>query len=167
MNPLFDDRVQELVMHDPLLASELPKKSPDRVYGLQATKNFEQILFSRASIDRGMQTVGDLVRSSPFKEGIASLLFPFLILEAKSGRSSYNFNDIFNQTAFPIQTLLKLQEHLRAQVQENEAGPSPLVWYFAYKGDSWRVYGCYSTQEEPARYVSFPSSNIQMTDTLL
>ncbi|KAL2042352.1 hypothetical protein N7G274_004841 [Stereocaulon virgatum] len=34
---LFDDRVQEIILHQPLLSSELPKQEPDRVYGLQAT----------------------------------------------------------------------------------------------------------------------------------
>ena len=158
-NPLFDDRTQEFFLHDPLLRSELPRQGPDRVYGLQLTKNFENLLSEPMAIpadNRDSSVLGDNIRISPFKEGIEPLLFPFLILEAKSESSSQGFDAIQTQTAFPIWALLKLQEDLQAQVVETELRTSPLVWFFANRGDAWRLFGCYLTENETdktKRYV--------------
>jgi hypothetical protein len=80
-------------------------------------------------------------------------LFPFLILEAKSEKSSNGFNDIQTQTAFPILALLKLQEDLLAQVPDGDVADGPLIWFFANRGDSWRVYGCCLSGEQPSGYV--------------
>lgn len=100
-------------------------------------------------------SVGECIGSSPFKEGTEPLLFPFLILEAKAGKSSNGFVDIQTQTMFPILALLKLQEDLQNQmIDTTESDLGPLVWFFANRGDSWRVYGCYLTDDEPPRYVS-------------
>jgi hypothetical protein len=147
-----------MIIHDPLIRSELPRHEPDRVYGLQATKNFNQLLSQTASSSMGASdgtTVGERVRSSPFKEGTEPLLFPFLILEAKSESSTSGFGDIQFQTAFPIFALLKLQEDLQAQAKAPELGAIPLVWFFANRGDAWRVYGCFVSNSENSRYVSF------------
>jgi hypothetical protein len=155
-NPLFDDRTEDRILHDPLIRSQLSKQKPDRVYGLQATKNFDQLLSKTASGSLGAidgTSVGEIVRSSPFKEGTEPLLFPFLILEAKSESSSNGFGDIQIQTAFPIFALLKLQEDLQAQATESESGVAPLVWFFANRGDAWRIYGCFVSNSETSRYV--------------
>lgn len=118
-----------MIIHDSLLRSQLPKQEPDRVYGLQATNNFEKLLSTpmpgTLSSDADT-TLGELVRSSPFKDGIEPLLFPFLILEAKSGKSSSGFREIQMQTAFPIFALLKLQQDLVAQVQDAGANKKGL-----------------------------------------
>jgi len=158
-NPLFDDRTQELILHDHTLRSELPKQEPDRIYGLQATRNFEDLLsrsMPRTSTRTDPTTVGDLVRSSPFKAESDPLLFPFLVLEAKSESSSNGFDDIQTQTAFPIWALLKLQEDLQLHMADAESCFDPLVWFLASRGDAWRVYGCHLTRgvnNEPTRYV--------------
>jgi hypothetical protein len=147
-----------MIIHDPLIRSQLPRQQPDRVYGLQATKNFNQLLSQTASGSLGPSdgtTVGERVRSSPFKEGTEPLLFPFLVLEAKSESSSSGFGDIQNQTAFPIFTLLRLQEDLQAQAKASELGAIPLVWFFANRGDAWRVYGCFVSNSETSKYVCF------------
>ena len=159
-NPLFDDRAQELIIHDDALRSELPKQQPDRIYGLQATRNFKDLLsqqMPRASTRTGLTTVGDLVRSTPFKAASDPLLFPFLVLEAKSETSPNGFDDIQVQTAFPIWALLKLQEDLQSQMVDSRSCFDPLVWFFASRGDAWRVYGCSLVRgedHEPNRYVS-------------
>src|SRR5271156_748325 len=155
-NSLFDDRTQEVIIHDPLIRSQLPKQEPDRVYGLQATKNFDQLLSKTASGSLGASngtTIREIVRSSPFKEGIEPLLFPFLILEAKSESSSHGFGDMQIQTAFPIYALLKLQEGLQEQATASELGAIPLVWSLANRGDAWRVYGCFVSNSENSTYV--------------
>lgn len=157
-----------MILHDPLLRSELPKQEPDRVYGLQATRNFENLLSAPAANTRGFgdrPNIREAIRSSPLREGSEPLLFPFLILEAKSEKSSSGFDDIQAQTAFPIWTLLKLQEELQGKVTDTESEFGPLVWFFANRGDAWRVYGCYAT-EEPKRYVgavlSFLNAHISL-----
>jgi hypothetical protein len=150
-----------VIIHDPLLRSQLPKQEPDRVYGLQATDNFEKLLSTpvpRTLADDSDVTLGETVRSCPFKDGVEPLLFPFLILEAKSEKSSNGFNDIQAQTAFPIFALLKLQEDLNARVPDGHIANGPLIWFFANRGDAWRVYGCCLSDGEPTRYVRIISN---------
>jgi len=148
----------------------LPKQEPDRVYGLRATRNFQKLLSKQAinSLTSGERlTIGEIVRTSPFKEGVEPLLFPFLVLEAKSEKSANGFGDIQTQTAFPILALLKLQEDLQAKVEDSIPDSGPLVWFFANRGDAWRVYGCYVTANNPARYVSFIFSTLDLRNLFL
>ncbi|GCB27320.1 hypothetical protein AAWM_10205 [Aspergillus awamori] len=144
-NPLFDDRAQEFVVYDELLRSQLPKQGPDRVLGLQKSRNFDSLLRSpiRHEIAKNPDdTISDILKISPFKSEADPLLFPFLLLEAKSETSSCGFDAIQVQSAFPIYALLKLQEELRSCVdwQSGEERFEPLVWFFASRGDQWRVY---------------------------
>jgi len=155
-NPLFDDRTEEPIIHDPQNESGSAHKKPDRVYGLQCTKNFDQLLSKPVSMPWGEPdgcTVGERVRTSPFKERPQPLLFPFLILEAKSESSPNGFGAIQKQTASPIFALLKLQEDLQGQARASDSAAAPLVWFFAYRGDAWRVYGCFVSNSETSRYV--------------
>lgn len=154
-----------MIVHDALLRSELPKQEPDRVYGLQATRNFQKLLSKPAmnsSVDGERLSIGEAIRTSPFREGVEPLLFPFLVLEAKSEKSSNGFEDIQTQTAFPILALLKLQEGLQARVEDGISEAGSLVWFFANRGDAWRVYGCYVTADNPPRYVSFIFSTLNL-----
>ena len=149
-NLLFDSRAEELIMHEPLVEKiQLPKKKPDRIFGLKKTKAFAKIL----DVD-GRDNDEDS-RCSPFKDCNDPLLFPFLIIEAKPEKKSVGFEETQTQTALPIWELLRLQESIRAEVSEESHSTCPLVWFFANRGDSWRVYGCYVTQNEPKRYVSY------------
>lgn len=147
-NLIFDDRAEELIIHGPLVDTHLPKKKPDRIFGLKKTKAFAEIL----DVKKGYNN--EASRCSPFKENTDPLLFPFLIIEAKPERRSAGFKEIQIQTALPIWELLKLQESIRVEVPGESHSGSPLIWFFANRGDSWRVYGCYVTQE-PKQYVSY------------
>lgn len=112
----------------------LPKQQPDRVYGLNQTTNFDKLLSQHVLSDdasTSRTTVRAAVRTTPFKEGVEPLLFPFLVLEAKSEKSLNGFDDIQAQTAFPIWTLLKLQQDLLATVADDDSESGPLVWFFA------------------------------------
>lgn len=146
---LFDDRSEEIIIHDPLVKKQLPTKKPDRVYGLKKTKAFAKLLDTEAEDN------DYTFRCSPFKDFNDPLLFPFLIIEAKPEKMSVGFEEARIQTALPIWGLLKLQESLSGEVSQKSDGATPLVWYFASRGDSWRVYGCYITQTQPKNYVSF------------
>lgn len=133
------------------MKSNMPIREPDRVYGLTATTNFKDELSAEG--------VMDVIESCPFK-GSDDPLFPFLILEAKSEKCNDGFHDVINQTALPILALLQLQAALRTRVGA-KGEVEPLVWFFANRGDSWRVYACYVVDEVdgnpvPVHYVRTP-----------
>src|SRR6266536_2230975 len=96
------------------------KEVPDRVYGLRVTKRLERLLLwtedKRAS--SGGKTIGESIRTSPFRPNGEPIIFPFLALEAKSEKGRDGFSDVEMQTAFTIHALLKLQEDLRKAAGE-------------------------------------------------
>jgi hypothetical protein len=128
-----------------MVRSEVPRQRPDRVWGLRRTKAFEKYLPSNS----------DPITSSPFSDFVDPVLFPFLILEAKRERYSEGFEEMEMQTALPIWRLLQLQESLHFKTSQDS---SALVWFFASRGDLWRVYGCYSSSNgnevKTSKYVS-------------
>lgn len=112
LDPLFSYRAEELVEHEESVRLALARQEhPDRVYGLRETKIFENVLCSPSSThtraDGGFMLVSEAIRITPFKQAGEPLLFPFLILEAKSAKGE-DFHSIQLQTAFPIRTLLKM-----------------------------------------------------------
>lgn len=121
------------MVHDPsddLARRGLSKQKPDRIFGLKQTSELQFCLKPQTNL-----------RHSPFSDGLLS--YPFLILEAKKESGTYGFSDVEDQTAFPIRTLLKIQQALQdasAPATINKVGP--LVWFLANRGDEWRVYGC-------------------------
>ena len=147
-----------------------PRK-PDRVYGLQQTKFFAQALqVITAAIQDRVTEEAELDENfkafqfTPFEERARPLIFPFLISEAKTERGD-SFDACERQTAFPIWTLLRMQEVLQARSKQGltEQGGS-LVWFFANRGEEWRLYECFTDIEEDGRdqhtsYVSYPLPN--------
>ncbi|KAH8685482.1 hypothetical protein BGZ60DRAFT_395270 [Tricladium varicosporioides] len=125
--PIFQSVVGQEVSHEPednLANSGIPMK-PDRVIGLSRTEKF------RGSIDACiMNLVHDPVKSD-------DMVYPFLVLEAKRERNPPGFRAIEAQTAFSIRRFLRIQEDLRTSCQGDF---DPLVWFFAYQGDEWRLY---------------------------
>jgi hypothetical protein len=112
-------------------------RQPDRVFGLSQTKVFKEHITSQRQL-----------RHSPFADG--NVLYPFLIIEAKSEKGSSGFDSIESQTAFPIRTLLKLQQDLSSVC---ETSVNPLVWFLANQGDEWRLYA--SITDGP-KFVCYP-----------
>lgn len=146
------------MLHDLPSLSGSPEKvperlrKPDRVYGLRETETFEGLLEQVAKESLTKDTVRQWIRTSPFKDMARPLLFPFLILEAKSEKSSDGFEQIQCQTALPIKVLLQLQDGLqRKTIQISSSGP--LLWFLSCRGDTWRVHGCYIRDEEVRSYV--------------
>lgn len=77
------------------------------------------------------------------------LLFPFLVLEAKSDSSARSWHQIELQTALSIRTFLETQESLRAACGKDSKWQSgPLVWLITNRGGDWHVYAAYI---EPVR----------------
>jgi hypothetical protein len=138
------------MIHPQEVGDELPKKSekPDRVYGLRRTKRLERLLLwsENKHTAFGGKMIGDSIKSSPFRPDGEPIVFPFLIVEAKSEKAKDSFSDIEIQTAFSIRTLLQLQQDLRDAVGAQEHPDSdlrPLVWFLCYKGETWRVSAGY------------------------
>jgi hypothetical protein len=85
---------------------------------------------------------------TPFEDRARPLVFPYLISEAKTERGD-SFEACERQTAFPIWNLLKLQENLQVCSQQRlEEQGGPFVWFFANRGEEWRLYGCFTDIEE-------------------
>lgn len=141
------------------LQSELPKREekPDRVYGLQRTQRLERLLLwgndKRPSAKS--RPLGENLKSSPFRADGEPIVFPFLVLEAKSEKGADSFTDIEVQTAFAIRELLSIQDGLKQAAEEGadwDAGP--LVWFLSCKGEQWRVSAaCISMKNKNPYYV--------------
>jgi len=153
LNKIFADRADNLIIHGGEAASELPQRKPDRVYGLQQTKRFENLL---EKVMTGVQTfTRESIDITPFGDCEAPIIFPFLISESKTERGD-SFESCERQTAFPIWKLLSLQERLQiASNRRNGETGGPFTWFFANRGEDWRVYGCYTSyQDDVTHYVS-------------
>lgn len=164
---LFDDRVQQIVLYDPQVGLKLPSLSPDRVFGLRKTEAFDKAFDALMSSLGGCPPIDTVIRCTPFQDCNDPLLFPFLILEAKREKDSSNFNDIETQTAIPIWALLQLQEGMQAKIRGLTPSASPLVWFLASRGDYWKVYGSYITEDEPQKYVRLKRKSQKIYNHLL
>jgi len=98
---------------------------PDRVVGLRKTKGFQ----------RDIASSPHQLNHSPVSG--MDMLYPFLVLEAKRVDDAPGFRSVERQTAFPLRRFLKLQEALKKASSKNL---DPLVWFFAYQGEVWRLY---------------------------
>ena len=94
---LFSDRAEEKIRHDPPLpVTSQPEKrkhyeKPDRVYGLKQTDNLKLLLDSddkRAVTTTPSPSLRETIEVSPFKPEGKPLLYPFLIIEAKSSKGA-------------------------------------------------------------------------------
>jgi hypothetical protein len=166
LSPIFSSRLEEpnYLPHDHKAEFDPVKNRPDRIHGLQSTTSIEKMLhrhFAAQSQQNSepSQRLADVlqVTCNPDRGG-KNLLFPFLVMEAKKGRS--DFDEIEIQTAHPIINLLDLQHQLQHnEFNEMEVPGGPLAWFLANIGERWKVYGCYVTssgdRSQPS-WVSFP-----------
>jgi hypothetical protein len=132
------------------------EKKPDRIYGLRTTDAMDKILQQPrlSHLQEGSEfpeTLTSRLKMScnPDSGGRASI-YPFLVMEAKSLKGGSNFKSIEAQTALPIRNHLYLQLKLQEDEFNRMKVPGgPLTWFFAYMGETWRVYGCYVTKSGP------------------
>ncbi|PIG89931.1 hypothetical protein AARAC_003547 [Aspergillus arachidicola] len=150
VNMVFSDRTQAAIKHDPPLPIEGRRRGqlseePDRVYGLRDTGSLREAL---NSIDKhtayagSAQRLRDTIEISPFHDEGERLLFPFLIMEAKSGKHG-DMAAAEMQTAFCIRRLLRLQHELRNAGECRDGTFEPLVWFLSWSGERWNVAGCF------------------------
>jgi hypothetical protein len=148
VNMIFSDRAETSIHYDPPLPIRSRKKSskkyeqPDRVYGLIETQNFKALLDSankRVTLDSEEQLLRDTLEASPFRGDRKPLLFPFLLIEAKSDTVGDSAG-VEMQSAFTIQRLLTVQGELRtATGAETRWLTGPLVWFFGWHGQDWHI----------------------------
>lgn len=155
---LFSDRAEAAIQHEfPILPQKKNKEEkPDRVYGLSWTKNFRTLLNSidKRTLDGDQKTLKNTLNISPFPKEVEPLLYPFLMLEAKSDKQG-NRLAVELQTAFCLRRLLKLQHELRLAAGTDTVWETgPLVWLITWYGDSWYVSGGFVRgTEENLEYV--------------
>jgi hypothetical protein len=139
---------------------KIANRRPDRIVGFQETNDFSRRLneynltISRSQYQVGPETLRETVESTVLSHGGNSLLFPFLVIEAKS-RNGDSFNACNRQAALPILKMLKIQEDLQMKSQMTLEYGGPLVWYIAFRGEDWRLSMCYiSKMSDKSSYVS-------------
>jgi hypothetical protein len=116
-------------------------------YGPQST--------SQAELEPSQQIADVLQTSCNPDRGGRNLLFPFLVMEAKSGMGGSHFDGTENQTLLPIRNALMLQYELQSvEFNRMKVPGGPIAWFLANIGEQWRVYGCYTTPraEHPQPY---------------
>jgi hypothetical protein len=178
MSSLFSSRISQPV-HDsesnetgqPSSSESVPtlrriKQQPDRVQGLQRTKTFERILHKPYAHDRPQAVPPRLVEKVLKTDmhpnnGAEPLLFPFLLLEAKREKDAEGFQKTEFQTALPIRRALGLQHELTKLLQTSgnvlDVPGGPLVWFFAFSGEDWRVYAAVAEDyDKPAILSNSP-----------
>ena len=161
LNRIFIDRAQDSVIHDHELMKKLPKgEQPDRIYGLRQTRNFEDMLYTSHEENR---LVRDMFNPSPLSEEGHPLLFPFLVVEAKSSKSVDDWHSIKLQTAFPIYTFLEVQQSLRlATGQRSKWKAESLVWFFMSKGEDWGLCAAFRKDRAAAHGLSISSETVRL-----
>ncbi|VUC24619.1 unnamed protein product [Clonostachys rosea] len=152
LNQMFTYRIDEEVHHSQDVTKMLGKSErPDRIFGLRQTRNIENLLYDEAKgglqdpHSQVVKQVHELVElESPLALTGDRLLFPFLVLEAKSSNAADSWHSIQLQTAFSIQSFLAAQERLRkvANIPSSYQQGS-VVWFMANKGEDWRLSICY------------------------
>ncbi|KAF4466992.1 hypothetical protein FALBO_6141 [Fusarium albosuccineum] len=150
ISPLFDDRAEQGIVYAPELQAEMPQREnrPDRVYGLRVTRRLKRLLPKLLG-----RPIGEALKTTPFRAEGEPIVFPFLIIEAKSEKGADSLTDAEVQSAFAIRQLLLIQREL-AQAADEDGGwdGGPLVWFLSYKGESWRVSAAYIDHQGTTAY---------------
>lgn len=167
LSNLFSTRI-DTPCHAPDPTAFNPRKRPDRIHGLRRTKNIDILLQTQFWHDgplRYEKVVEEVIRPISLQREDEGLLYPFLIMEAKSEKGASSFERIETQTCFPIKQALQLQQKLfkvRGDTMDIPGGP--LVWFMANHGEDWRVYSAHieGTEAQP-RYVCISKLSCQNT----
>jgi hypothetical protein len=115
------------------------------VYGPRETDKFKNILslIDIRILERDPTPLRETHTISPFSNESDPLPFPFLIMEAKSGKDEIPVRERC-QTAFCIRRLLTLQYDLRTITGQRSPWQSgPLVWFLRWDGERWSVAAVY------------------------
>lgn len=116
----------------------LSHQRADLVIGFQKTHEFREILSAHPSIQ------------ATAIEGKEEIVFPFILLEAKSEKDGIGFDSVERCAAFGTNALLALQRDLSFKTIQAGYRINPIVWLLASRGDQWGdqwgVYACVPDQ---------------------
>ncbi|KAH8796931.1 hypothetical protein F5882DRAFT_375096 [Hyaloscypha sp. PMI_1271] len=152
---MFSTRADEMMSFDfsESRSEEKPKnRRPDRILGFQETNSLSRrfaqydLMAGQLGDDPALKILWETVESTVLNHKGNALLFPFLVIEAKS-RYGDSFDACNIQTAQPIVKMLKIQEDLQAKSQMTLEYGGPLLWYIAYRGEDWRLFACYISEK--------------------
>lgn len=137
MSSLFSSRLSHLVQ-DPETSETGQASSSENTPTPRQFKEQPDILGCKAFNARNL--VEQALKTSMHQDtGAETLLFPFLLLEAKREEDAEGFQSTEMQTAMPIRHALSLQYELAKLVQRCgnslELPGGPFAWFFAYCGD--------------------------------
>ena len=154
LNRLFQDKLDEPARYPSHIQKLVGKvERPDRIFGLRRPAGFEQV---QHELERRC------IKLSIHKQEANFLIFPFLVLEAKSHESSDSFDDIDMQTAYAILETLRIQSELAkaANKMGSDDFQGAFAWYISYKGEHWRVHVAFTEFEnQRLAYVSYPKGS--------
>jgi hypothetical protein len=145
MGKIISDNIEPRIVHLPQLAGEINKGlEPDYVAGLQRGR-FNQYL--------GNSLVADQLQNQP--TGEHNTIFPFMVAEAKK-EDGDDWDYVYAQTVFPVYTMLSLQWRLLSSNAANghRLEFDPVVWFYAYRGQHWRLYLAYLNESWEATLSS-------------
>lgn len=162
--------------HEPAVASRLGKKlqQPDSIFGLRQTRNIQNLLNDTRRVqgpsEANVRQLHEELDPSPIDQPLCQhgdeLLYPFLVLEAKSSTADCDWNSIQLQTAFPLRTFLETQRRLQDAAKSQQ---QPLVWFFANCGEDWRISIAHMTDVSNAahqmQYVQYHLTFISSDST--
>lgn len=147
INRLFQDKLDETPEYPPEVKELVPNgERPDRIYGLRQTDKLRRALYDLEDL-----TI------TPFKKELNFMIFPFLVLEAKSAKTGDTFEDVDLQSSLAIMEVLRIQWELftKAGRSDTLCFQGPFAWYIAYKGHHWRLHAAFAeTVEGDPEYVS-------------
>ena len=130
-------------------------EKPDRVHGLRKTARFARLLKEQT---KSGKTIEETLRANPFRKETAALIFPFLVLEAKSEKSDSSLSRSELQTASSIMTLLSLQQKLATLGKHTTSSLIPVTWFLSNKGEHWNVaIGFVQSSKPTLSVVSTPA----------
>jgi hypothetical protein len=145
-----------MVLYNPF-EQHREKRRPDRIIGFQRTGSFGRRPDETArqlQNDAGIRTIGEMIQATVLNDNSGPLLFPFLVIEAKSEHGKAH-SDCDDQTAFPIWKMLKIQEELQDKSELQLDYRGPLLLYISCRGDDCRLFGCYIGKKDGKKtYVS-------------
>ncbi|KAK8009764.1 ABC transporter [Apiospora arundinis] len=145
LSSMFTYREEEIVKHDLAAAAKLKKKSekPDRVYGLRQTGTLLKLLRTKVGDDE-FGTLEERLEPTLFPNDLKPQVFPFLLLEAKTG-SSASFQEIDDQSGVMLHKCLTIQQRLRDAISPASKWiAGPLCWYISSCGATWRIAAGYA-----------------------
>lgn len=145
MSKIFVDYSEETIPYSDDLARRTKQnyRRADRIYGLQLGTAFERV---QEGVDEE-HPIRALLHEQPVRaDSGMKLLFPYLLIEAKSDDAGYGWDQILFECAVATYICLEAQQRVRSTA--SNAGVSgwksgPLLWLFTNRGADWRMYAAY------------------------